>query len=56
MVYDVDGTAERVAQLDGEVVTPPYDIPVAALRQAVLADPQGCAFSVTKVNVLGVQA
>ena len=31
---DVDGTAEWVAQLGGEVVAPPYDIPGAALRQA----------------------
>jgi uncharacterized protein len=50
-VDDVDATAERAAQLGGEVVAAPYDIPVAALRQAVLADPQGAAFSVTKVSV-----
>jgi hypothetical protein len=31
--------AERAAQLGGEVVAPPYDISVASLRQAVLADP-----------------
>jgi predicted enzyme related to lactoylglutathione lyase len=49
-VEDVDATADRAARLGGEVVAPPYDIPVAALRQAVLADPQGAAFSVTKVN------
>jgi uncharacterized protein len=49
-VDDVDATAGRAAQLGGEVVAPPYDIPVAALRQAVLADPQGAAFSVTKVS------
>jgi uncharacterized protein len=50
-VDDVDATAERAAKLGGEVVTLPYDIPVAALRQAVLADPQGAAFSVTKVSI-----
>jgi predicted enzyme related to lactoylglutathione lyase len=50
-VDDIDATAERAAQLGGEVVTPPYDIPVAALRQAVLADPQGATFSVTKVSI-----
>jgi predicted enzyme related to lactoylglutathione lyase len=50
-VDDVDATAGRAAQLGGEVVTPPYDIPVAALRQAILADPQGAAFSVTRVTV-----
>jgi uncharacterized protein len=50
-VGDVDATAERAAELGGEVVAAPYDIPGAALRQAVLADPQGAAFSVTKVSV-----
>jgi hypothetical protein len=33
------------------VVVPPYDIPVASFRQAVLADPLGAAFSVTKVTI-----
>jgi uncharacterized protein len=50
-VDDIDATAEMAAQLGGEVVTPPYDIPAAALRQAVLADPQGATFSVTKVSI-----
>lgn len=49
-VDDVDATAEKAARLRGEVVAPPYDIPVATLRQAVLADLQGAAFSVTKVS------
>jgi uncharacterized protein len=55
-VDDVDATAERATQLGGEVVAPPYDIPIAALRQAVLADPQGAAFSVTKVGAGEEQA
>jgi predicted enzyme related to lactoylglutathione lyase len=50
-VDDVDATTKRAAELGGEVVVPPYDIPVAAFRQAVLADPQGAGFSVTKVSV-----
>jgi uncharacterized protein len=50
-VDDVDAVAEKAAQLGGDVVVPPYDIPVASLRQAVLADPQGAAFSVTKVSI-----
>jgi uncharacterized protein len=55
-VDDVDATAERATRLGGEVVAPPYDIPIAALRQAVLADPQGAAFSVTKVGAGEEQA
>jgi uncharacterized protein len=47
-VDDVDATAEKAAALGGEVITPPYDIPAAGLRQAVLADPEGAAFSVTR--------
>jgi predicted enzyme related to lactoylglutathione lyase len=50
-VDDVDVTADNAVQLDGRVVAPPYDIPGAGLRQAVLADPQGAVFSVTKVTV-----
>jgi predicted enzyme related to lactoylglutathione lyase len=49
-VDDVDATAAKVTELGGRVVAPPYDIPGAELRQAVLADPQGAAFSVTKVT------
>jgi predicted enzyme related to lactoylglutathione lyase len=50
-VDDVDATADKVARLGGKTIAPPYDIPVAALRQAVLADPQGATFSVTRVTV-----
>jgi predicted enzyme related to lactoylglutathione lyase len=52
-VGDVDGAAEKAADLGGRVVAPPYDIPGTPLRQAVLADPKGAAFSVTKVTVGG---
>jgi predicted enzyme related to lactoylglutathione lyase len=49
-VGDVDGTVDRTRQLGGTVIAPPYDIPGAELRQAVVADPQGAAFSVTEVT------
>jgi uncharacterized protein len=49
-VDDVDAIADRAADLGGEVIAPPYVIPGAGFRQAVLADPRGAAFSVTKVT------
>jgi uncharacterized protein len=49
-VGDVDGTVDRAARLGGTVIAPPYDIPGAGLRQAVLADPQGAVLSVTRVT------
>jgi len=52
-VDDVDATAAKAAELGGKVIAPPYDTPVAGLRQSVLADPQGVAFSVTKVTAGG---
>ena len=48
-VDDVDATADRAAELGGRVVAPPYDTP--GFRQAVLGDPQGATFSVSKVTV-----
>ena len=50
-VDDLDATAERAEQLGGEVIAPPYEIPGTVLRQAVLADPKGATFSVTKVEL-----
>jgi hypothetical protein len=50
-VDGVDATADTAVQLGGEVIAAPYDLPVAGLRQAVLADPQGAPFSVSKVGV-----
>jgi uncharacterized protein len=49
-VDDVDASAEKAGELGGGVVAPPYDIPGTELRQAVLLDPQGASFSVTKVT------
>ena len=46
---DVDAIARKAGELGGSAVVPPYDTPIA--RQAVLADPQGAMFSVSKVRV-----
>jgi uncharacterized protein len=48
-VDDVDAIARKAGELGGRVVVAPYDTPLA--RQAVLADPQGAVFSVSKVRV-----
>ncbi|HEY1275859.1 MAG TPA: VOC family protein [Thermoleophilaceae bacterium] len=48
-VADADGTAAKAAELGGAVVTGPYDVP--GFRQAVLADPQGAAFTVSQLVV-----
>jgi predicted enzyme related to lactoylglutathione lyase len=47
-VKDADETAERAAELGGTVIAPPFDVPGVGMREAVLADPQGAAFSVTR--------
>lgn len=47
-VKDADETAARAAELGGTVIAPPFDVPGVGMRQAVLADPQGAAFSVTR--------
>jgi predicted enzyme related to lactoylglutathione lyase len=52
-VDELDATVEKADQLGGKVVVPPYEIPDTPLRQAVLADPQGAPFSVTKVTIEG---
>jgi hypothetical protein len=41
-VDDADATADKVAQLGGRVIVPPFDAPW--VRTAVLADPQGATF------------
>jgi uncharacterized protein len=46
-VHDADAIAARAAELGGTVVVPPFDSVVS--RDAVLADPQGAVFSVSKV-------
>jgi predicted enzyme related to lactoylglutathione lyase len=48
-VDDVDAVARKAGELGGSVVVAPYDTPIA--RQAILADPQGAIFSVSKVRV-----
>jgi uncharacterized protein len=55
-VADADATAEEAGRLGGRVLAPPYDIPGAPLRQAVLADPEGASFSVTHLTVGGPAA
>jgi uncharacterized protein len=47
-VYDANVIVDRAAKLGGEIVAPPFDTPVG--RTAVLADPQGAVFSVSKVG------
>jgi predicted enzyme related to lactoylglutathione lyase len=46
-VDDVDAAASEAAQRGGTAVAPPFDTPVG--RTAVLADPHGVSFSVSKV-------
>jgi predicted enzyme related to lactoylglutathione lyase len=46
-VSDVDATATRAAELGGRVIAPPADDGVG--RTAVLADPTGAVFTVSKV-------
>ena len=48
-VADVKASAALVAELGGEIVAGPYEIPGAPLKQAVVADPQGAVFSVTEI-------
>jgi predicted enzyme related to lactoylglutathione lyase len=43
---DPDGTAARAEQLGGTVIVPPFDAP--PVRAAVLADPQGAVFTVSR--------
>jgi uncharacterized protein len=49
-VDDVDRAAEVAAGHGGKIAVAPYDIPAAGLRQAVLVDPQGAPFSITRVT------
>jgi uncharacterized protein len=48
-VDDVDAIARKTGELGGRAVVAAYDTPIA--RQAVVADPQGAMFSVSKVRV-----
>jgi uncharacterized protein len=47
-VNDVEASADKAAELGGEVVVPPMDTSVG--KTAVLADSQGAVFSVSKVG------
>jgi uncharacterized protein len=48
-IADVGEAAAKATELGGRTLTPPYDVPgVAGMRQAVLADPAGAAFSITQ--------
>jgi predicted enzyme related to lactoylglutathione lyase len=46
-VADAEATVANAGRLGGATVVPPYDIP--NMKQAVLADPQGAAFTVTQL-------
>lgn len=45
VVEDVDASAKKVADLGGQVMAPPFDIPTIG-RIAVLIDPQGAAIGI----------
>ena len=47
-IADVEQAAAKVAELGGQVLAPPYDIPNTGLRQGVFMDPQGATFSLTQ--------
>jgi uncharacterized protein len=47
-VEDIDAVADKAAELGGEIKMSPFDTSVG--RTAVLADPQGAVFSVSKVG------
>ena len=50
-VHDVDEAVARAEASGGSVASPAADTPVG--RQAVLTDPQGVSFSVSKVSARG---
>ena len=45
---DLDDAAAKATELGGRTLTPPYDVPAAGMRQAVLVDPEGAVFSITQ--------
>jgi predicted enzyme related to lactoylglutathione lyase len=47
-VDDTDASAERVAELGGEVVVPPYD--AGPVRIAMVKDPQGAVFTISRYD------
>jgi predicted enzyme related to lactoylglutathione lyase len=46
-VDDVDATVAKAEELGGRAVVPPYDTEIA--RQAVIGDPAGASFSVSRI-------
>jgi uncharacterized protein len=48
-VHDADETAGNARQLGGAVISGPFDVPT--FRSAVLADPEGAAFSVSQLKI-----
>ena len=52
-IADVEAAVDKVKELGGRVLTPPYDIPGTGLRQGVFMDPQGATFSLTQPPALG---
>jgi predicted enzyme related to lactoylglutathione lyase len=47
-VDDADAATDRAVQLGGRALVTPYDAP--GFREAVLADPQGATFAVSKLT------
>jgi uncharacterized protein len=47
-VSDPDEAARITTEMGGQVLAGPYDIPDLGMRQAVLADPQGASFTITR--------
>jgi predicted enzyme related to lactoylglutathione lyase len=50
-VSDVEAVAERAAALGGAVLVEPAPVPGTALVQAVIADPEGAALSMTELRI-----
>jgi uncharacterized protein len=50
-VADVEAAVAAAPGLGGSLIAPAYEVPGTPLRQAVLADPDGAAFSVTQVVI-----
>jgi uncharacterized protein len=48
-IHDADAAAEQAPQLGGRTLVPPFDMP--GFRRAVLADPEGAAFSVSQLKL-----
>lgn len=47
-IDDVDRAVARATELGGHAILPPHDVP--AFRRAVLADPQGAIFSISRLR------